>query len=127
MFKARDVELLRPMEFMTSPIDLIHFVHTILGTLANQFGSDIEDGMLSFDDTLTLLSALLAIGPPSNAVRIAAFVVQWDRVLISDVLPLARNYFVAAVEQINLYKRRMQEESHTPGSPGSLFADPSSP
>jgi hypothetical protein len=124
MFKARQLQLLKPMEFMTSPIDLMYFVHTILQTLANQFGAELDQAMLSFDDTLTLLSALLSIGPPSNAVRIAAFVVEWEAVMISDVLPIARNYFVAAVEQISLFGERMRdaEAARAPGSPGPVFA-----
>jgi hypothetical protein len=100
LFRARQVQLLKPMEFMTSPIDLMYYVHTVLGMLATQFGIEAGETMLSFDDTLTLLIALLSTSPPSNAVKIAEYIVQWESVLISDVLPLARGYFVAAVEQI---------------------------
>jgi hypothetical protein len=98
LFKSKQVNMLKPMEMMTNPIDLLHYVHQILGTLATIFAAG--EAFLSFDDTLTLLLALLSISPPVNAVALAAFVTKWDDVQLSNVLSIARNYFVAAVEQI---------------------------
>jgi predicted nucleic acid-binding protein len=67
MFKSKQVDMLRAM---TNPIDLMHHVYQILRALAAFFAS--TEKFLSFDDTLTLLLALMLISPPGNA--IAAFV-----------------------------------------------------
>jgi hypothetical protein len=101
MFKSKQVDLLRAMEMMTNPIDLMYYVHTILGSLASFFAS--SEKFLSFDDTLTLLLALMSIGPPGNAIPIASFVSKWEPVQLSSVVSVAKNYFVAAVEQIQLF------------------------
>jgi hypothetical protein len=101
MFKSKQVSMLKPMEVMTNPIDLVHYVHQILGTLATGFAAG--EYFLSFDDTLTLLLALLSLSPPVNAIAIAAFVQKWEVVQLSNVVSVAKNYFVAAVEQILVF------------------------
>jgi hypothetical protein len=101
MFRSKQVDMLRAMETMTNPIDLMYYVHTILGSLASFFAS--TEKFLSFDDTLTLLLALMSISPPGNAIAIAAFVSKWEPVQLSSVVSVAKNYFVAAVEQIQLF------------------------
>jgi hypothetical protein len=101
LFRSKQVDMLKPMESMTNPIDLMHYVHEILGTLATYFASNEQ--FLSFDDTLTLLLALMSLSPPTNAIAIAAFVTKWDSVQLSSVVSIAKNYFVAAVEQILAY------------------------
>jgi hypothetical protein len=98
LFKQKQVQMLKEMELMTNPIDLMHHVHKTLGNLASIFGS--HQDFLSFDDTLTLLLALMSLSPPGNAVAIAGFVVMWEPVQLSSVVQLAKNYFVAAVKQI---------------------------
>jgi hypothetical protein len=101
LFKSKQVEMLKPMESMCNPIDLMYYVHKILGTLATYFAS--QEQFLSFDDTLTLLLALMSLCPPTNAVAIASFVTKWDCVQLSSLVSIAKNYFVAAVEQILVY------------------------
>jgi hypothetical protein len=103
LFKSKQVEKLKPMESMSNPIDLMYFVHEILGTLATHFAS--QERFLAFDDTLTLLLALMSLCPPVNAVAIAAFVTKWDSVQLSSVVSIAKNYFVAAVGQILMHGR----------------------
>jgi hypothetical protein len=98
LFKSKQVNLLKPMEMMTNPIDLLHYVHQILGTLATGFAAGEQ--FLAFDDTLTILLALLSLSPPVNAIAITAFVTKWNDVQLSSVMSVARNYFIAAVEQI---------------------------
>jgi hypothetical protein len=102
MFKSKQVNMLKSMEMMTNPIDLMHYVHQTLGTLATCFAAG--EHFLSFDDTLTLLLALLSLAPPVNAIGIAAFVQKWESVQLSSVVSVAKNYFVAAVEQIQIYR-----------------------
>jgi hypothetical protein len=101
MFKSKQVNMLKPMEVMTNPIDLMYYVHQILGTLATCFAAG--EHFLSFDDILTLLLALLSLSPPVNAIAIAAFVQKWESVQLSSVVSVAKNYFVAAVEQIQIF------------------------
>jgi hypothetical protein len=101
MFKSKQVNLLKPMEMMTNPIDLVHYVHQVLGTLATCFAAG--EHFLSFDDTLTLLLALLSLAPPVNAIGIAAFIQKWEAVQLSSVLSVSKNYFIAAVEQIQIF------------------------
>jgi hypothetical protein len=101
LFKSKQVDMLKAMESMCNPIDLMHYVHEILGTLATHFAS--KEQFLSFDDTLTLLLALMSLSPPANAIAISEFVTKWDAVQLSSVIQIAKNYFVAAVEQIGLY------------------------
>lgn len=98
LFKSKQFDLLKPMEIMTNPIDLMKHVHTILGALASHFGSN--GVMLSFDDTLTLLLALTSLNPPSNAVSIAKFVDKWNDVQLSSIVGVSKNYFIAAIEQL---------------------------
>jgi hypothetical protein len=101
LFKLKHVEMLKDMELMTNPIDLMHHVHTTLGGLAKLFAN--KEQFLSFDDTLTLLLAVMSLSPPVNALAISRFVVKWEQVQLSSVVQLAKNYFVAAVEQIQLF------------------------
>jgi hypothetical protein len=108
LFKSKNIDILKPMEFVTNPIDLMQYVHEILGSLAKLFGP--SDEFLSFDDTLTLLLALLSINPPGNAIPIAKFVTKWEPVQISSVVSLAKNYFVVAVEHIQLFGRKLFDE-----------------
>jgi hypothetical protein len=98
MFSSRHVGLLRPMEFMTNPIDLLHHIEVVLQTLAAYFASAEE--FVSFDDTITLFMALLSVNPPENAVGIAAFLETWERAVLSRTVMFAKNAFVASVKQI---------------------------
>jgi hypothetical protein len=101
LFNQKHVELLAPMELMTNPIDLMSHVGGILQKLATFYAS--EEGFLSFDDTLTLLLALLCLNPPSNALAIREFVAKWSKVQLSRGLEFAKDYFIAAVDQIQSY------------------------
>jgi hypothetical protein len=101
MFKSKQVNMLKQMEMMTNPIDLVHYVHQVLGDLATCFAAG--EHFLSFDDTLTLLLAVLSLAPPVNAIGIASFVQKWEAVQLSSVVSVAKNYFVAAVGQIQIF------------------------
>lgn len=105
IFRMKQVEMLMPMEFMTNPIDLMYHVNKILNALATFFASN--EGFLSFDDTLTLLIALMSISPPSNAISISKFVNRWEIVQISSVVSIAKNYFIAAIEEIQNFGKRL--------------------
>jgi hypothetical protein len=101
LFNQKQVRLLRAMELMTNPIDLMNHVNEILTTLAGHFAG--SEGFLSFDDTLTLLLALLSTSPPGNAIPITTFVAKWERVQLSKAVAFAKDYFVAAVDQIRKF------------------------
>jgi hypothetical protein len=88
---------------MTNPIDIVVHVHNILGTLATHFAR--SEGWLSFDDTLTLLLAILSVSPPINAAAIARFITKWSKVQPSKTVNVAGNYFIAAVEQIQKFNK----------------------
>jgi hypothetical protein len=103
LFKSKQIGLLKPMEWMTNPIDLVSRIDQILVQLASFFS--VEEGFLSFDDTLGLLLALLSIGPPSNAVAIARFLRTWECVLLSQHSSHASSVFIAAVEHILAFAR----------------------
>jgi len=98
LFKSKQVSLLKQMETMTNPIDLMVHVHVILTSLAKYFGT--EGGFLSFDDTLTLLLGLTSMNPPANAFSIAKFVEKWNDVQLSSIVGIAKNYFVAGVDHL---------------------------
>ena len=98
LFKSKQLDMLKQMEIMTNPIDLMKHVHTIILSLASYFGS--ESGMLSFDDTLTLLLALMSLSPPSNAVSITKFVEKWQNVQLDDIVGKSKDFFIAAVETL---------------------------
>ena len=97
LFKSKQVDMLKQMELMTNPIDLMKHVHSILQSLAAYFGNGKP---MSFDDTFTLLLALMSLSPPANAVSIAKFVSKWDDLQLSSVVGMSKNYFIAAVEQL---------------------------
>ena len=103
LFRAKQVDLMQPIELMTNPIDIIMHVHHILGKLATYFASN--EGFISFDDTLTLLLALLSISPPVNAIAISKFLTKWACVQISSLVNVAMNYYLAAVEQMELFSK----------------------
>jgi hypothetical protein len=105
LFKSKKVDMLKPMEFMTNPIDLMNYVHQVLGALAQLFGTGITEMFLSFDDTLTLFLALMSVSPPAFAIGIAEYVTIWEPVQTSGLLSLTKNYFVCAVEQIQRFGR----------------------
>jgi hypothetical protein len=105
LFKSKRVDMLKPMEFMTNPIDLMNYVHQVLGELAQLFGVGVTEMFLSFDDTLTLFLALMSLSPPANAIGIADFVTLWEPVQVSSLLSLTKNYFVCAVEHIQRFGR----------------------
>jgi hypothetical protein len=98
LFNPKQFGLLRPMEWMTNPIDLLYCVNQILKDLARFFASD--EGFLAFDDTIGLLLALLSISPPSNAIAIVSFLSRWECVPLSQNLLHAATMFGAAVEHI---------------------------
>jgi hypothetical protein len=98
MFSSKHTDLLKPMELMTNPIDLLNHVHETLGILAAHFGS--AGDFVSFDDMMTLLLALMSVNPPENAIAIAAFLTKWERVQLSRVITFAKNAYVGAVDQI---------------------------
>lgn len=98
MFKSKQLNMMRMMETMTNPIDLMKHVHTTISALAQYFGGD--SGMLSFDDTLTLLLGLMSLSPPSNAVSISKFVDKWQCVQLSDIIGRSKDFFIAAVEML---------------------------
>ena len=107
LFKSKQLEMLKQMELMTNPIDLMKHVHSIIQALAQFFGS--ETGVLSFDDTLTLLLALMSLSPPVNAVSICKFVEKWKDVQLDDIVGRSKDFFIAAVETL-----MTPEEMNTP-------------
>lgn len=107
LFRAKQVEILKPIEMMTNPIDMIMHVHHILNKLATFFAGN--EGFISFDDTLTLLLALLSVSPPVNAVAISRFLMKWACVQISSLVNVAMNYYLAAVEQMQMFNKENTE------------------
>lgn len=99
LFKPKQIDMLKQIEFMTNPLDIMKQIHTITVSLAQFFGS--ENGMLSFDDMLTLLLALVSISPPTNCVSISKFIEKWRQLQINDVIGNAKDFFVAAVETLS--------------------------
>ena len=97
LFKSKQVDMLKQMELMTNPIDLMKHVHNILLAIAKLFWGGKP---MSFDDTFTLLLALMSLSPPANAVSIAKFVSKWDDIQLSPVVGMSKNYFIAAIEQL---------------------------
>lgn len=97
IFKGKRLNSMKPMEFMTNPIDMMNYVHTVLGQLGTYFG---KGKTMSFDDTFTLLMAHMSVAPPVNAVSIAKFAIKWDQLQLSPIVAMAKNYYVAAVESM---------------------------
>ena len=94
LFKTKQVNFLKQLEYMTNPIDLMVNVHIVINQLAQFFESEV--GVLSFDDTLTLFIGLLSLSPPANAISIIRFVEKWNNAQLSDVIKTAKNFYVAA-------------------------------
>jgi hypothetical protein len=77
LFKSKQVDLLKQMEYITHPVDLMTNAHSILFLLAQYFG--IEEGFLTFDDTLIMLFGLTSIGLTANSVSIVKFFREMER------------------------------------------------
>ena len=107
LFKSKQVNLLKQMELMTNPIDLMKHVHTILISLTKYFGGGKT---MSFDDTFILLLALISLSPPVNAVSIAKFVNKWDCVHLSNTVSLSKKYYIAAVKHLISFDEEETEE-----------------
>jgi hypothetical protein len=113
MFQAKQIGMLMEMAFMTNPIDLLFHVNQILGKLAAFFAS--SEGFMSFDDTLTLLLALLSIDPPPNALAIAEFVQKWECIQLSASIASSGSYFVSAVRQIQVFHTQKESQATPTG------------
>ena len=98
LFKPKQIEMLKQLELMTNPIDIMKHIHSLTVSLAQFFGS--ESGMLSFDDMLTLLLALISTDPPVNCVSIMKFIDKWQEVQLNDIVANAKDFFIAAVSQL---------------------------
>jgi hypothetical protein len=120
MFKSKQIAMLKEMEFMTNPIDMLVHVNQILGKLAGFFASG--EGFLSFDDTMTLLLALLSIDPPCNALAIAGFVEKWECVQLSNTVAFSAKYLVAAVNQIQIFHRALADKPPKSPSQSDLLS-----
>jgi hypothetical protein len=114
MFRSRQVAWLAPMEFMTNPIDLLYHIHVVLGNLAGYFGKGVKEQFLCFDDTLSLMLALMSLSPPANVLAIAAFLIQWEPIQVSNVLSLVMNYLIAGVEQMVAFGREREAKEQPP-------------
>ena len=98
LFKSKQLGMMDQMDLMTNPLDLMFHVHFVVEKLANNFGKEGE--FLAFDDTLTLLIALIAINPPANGYSIKEFISHWENLQVSPLIGMAKNYFVAAVDHL---------------------------
>jgi hypothetical protein len=115
MFSSKHTDLLKPMELMTNPIDLLNHVHETLGLLAAHFGS--AGDFVSFDDMMTLLLALMSVNPPENAIAIAGFLTKWERVQLSCVIAFAKNAYCGAVDQIRAFAGSLAKQAIPAQSP----------
>ncbi|EAX91471.1 hypothetical protein TVAG_276900 [Trichomonas vaginalis G3] len=97
MFKGKRINSLLPLEFMTNPIDMMNYVHSVLQQLGTYFS---KGKSMSFDDTFTLLMAHMSIAPPVNGAAIARFAIKWDDLQLSPIVAMSKNYFVAAIEAL---------------------------
>lgn len=98
LFTQKQFEMLKQLEFITNPIDLAKHIHSMTLTLANFFGS--ETGVLSFDDTLTLILSLTAKAPPANTVSITKFLEKWSKISLDKIVDQSKDFFIAAVQQL---------------------------
>ena len=98
LFKPKQIEMLKQLEFMTNPLDIMKHIHSLTVSLAQFFGSD--SGMLSFDDMLSLLLALISTDPPINCVSIMKFIDKWHEIQLNDIIGNAKDFFIAAVSQL---------------------------
>ena len=98
LFKTKQLAMMDQMGLMTNPLDLMFHIHFVVQKLANNFGK--EGTFLAFDDTLTLLIALIAINPPVNAISIREFMAKWENLQMSPYVKMDKDYYVAAIDHI---------------------------
>ncbi|EAY11298.1 hypothetical protein TVAG_062020 [Trichomonas vaginalis G3] len=108
LFKFKQVSMLKEMDYITNPIDMMAQIFFIIDSLAQYFGSEV--GVLAFDDTLTLFLALMSMSPPSNCISIVKFINKWSELQSSRVFKDATNFFLIAVEQISRIEIPKSEE-----------------
>jgi len=98
LFRRKQINLMKEMEFMMNPIDLMLHIHKAVKTIRRYFSTDAKD--LTYDDTKLLLLVLISVSPPSNAVSIARFLFHWKDLHLNPVIKDATMYFIGAVEII---------------------------
>lgn len=108
LFKSKQFDMLKNLELMTNPIDIMKHVHTVLMSITKCFGGGKT---LSFDDTFTILLALMSLSPPANAFSIAKFCLKWNDIQISKIVGMSKNYFIAAVEHLIALSEEEEEIS----------------
>jgi hypothetical protein len=99
MFRPKQAEVVRSLDFCTSPIDLISQLNQGWNAVVKNFGGGPDP--LPVEEIAKLFMVLLAVEPPSNGVALARFVGKWANINLVRGAEEAPARFAAAVEQIH--------------------------
>jgi hypothetical protein len=89
------IRRLSNLAFLTNPIDIANSIRIVLDRFAK------KHGVVSPDDSITLLCWAIAIDPPVNIIAVAKFLSFWGSLLIWEGLPAAKDLFLEAVKRID--------------------------
>lgn len=108
LFNKKQQMMIDNLQFLTNPIDLLMTLHKAQQEIARYFGD--REKRLEFQETTTLMLALLAVNPPSNAISIARFLTRWKELTIFEDANNARNLFISAIQRICAFECEYEYE-----------------
>lgn len=97
-FKSKQLSIFDNFSYLTNPFDLVYTINCVVEKLGQLYGK--EGAFLAFDDILTLFIGIIAVNPPPNGYSIKVFLEKWDSFQTSDVFPMMKNYYIAAVNYL---------------------------
>ena len=94
IFKENVLKILNGIDFMTNPIDIMIRISRARLLILKSFQG------LKDSDVKTVMTILIALNPPMNAVAIAVFLKKWADIALTDDMKIARDMFIEGVQMI---------------------------
>lgn len=94
IFKENLLKIMNGIDFMTNPIDIMVRISRARILILKSFQG------LKPNDVKTIMTILIALNPPMNAVTIAVFLKKWADIALTDDMKAARDIFIEGVQMI---------------------------
>ncbi|KAK8882014.1 hypothetical protein M9Y10_044653 [Tritrichomonas musculus] len=94
IFKDNLLKSMNGIDFMTNPVDIMIRISRARLLILKTFQG------LKPNEAKTVLTVLIALNPPMNAVAIAVFLKKWADIALTDDMKTARDMFIESVQLI---------------------------